>query len=246
VLGQPPIGAIGGQIKVEEKSNELTALPQLLRLLDIAGCVVTVDALGRQKEIARQIVSQGGDYVFALKGNQGLLQERVQTLFAHSETRDGQRMEQDKTRKLDKEHGRLEKRSCQTVAAKDWLFYLDPDGEWPRLQTIAKVVAERAGDGVSSEDTRHFISSLPCDAPLLLQSVRDHWGVENGLHWVLDVAFREDDSRLRKGHGAQNFSLLRRLALNLLRHDQSIKAGIKAKRRRTGWDEAYLLRILAA
>jgi predicted transposase YbfD/YdcC len=233
-----------GQVKVEDKSNEITAIPELLRWLDITGCTVTVDAMGCQKEIAAQIIAQGGDYVLALKGNQGHLEERVQILFAHAQTHDGREMEQGQAAQVDQEHGRQEKRHCQTLATQDWLFYLDPEGAWPQLRTVAKVTAERTLHGNTSVDTRYFISSHPCDAPLLLHSIRSHWGVENGLHWVLDVAFREDDSRLRKGHGAQNFSLLRRLALNLLRRDASVKAGIKAKRRNAGWDEAYLCHII--
>jgi len=234
-----------GQIKVDEKSNEITAIPHLLRLLDISGCLVTVDALGCQKEIAAQIVAQGGDYLLALKENQGALYRRVQVLFAHAQTPDGREMPGDETQTTHKDHGRLEKRVCYTLSTRDWLFYLDPEGEWPRLQTVIKVVAERQVNGACSEETRFYISSAPGDARRLQQAVRDHWGVENGLHWVLDIAFREDESRIRKGNGDQNFSLLRRLALNLLRHDHSIKAGIKARRHRAGWDESYLLKVLS-
>jgi len=234
-----------GQIKVEEKSNEITAIPQLLRLLDISGCLVTIDALGCQKEIAAQIVAQGGDYLLALKDNQSALYQRVQVLFAHAQTPDGQEMPSDETQVIGKDHGRLEKRQCYTLSTRDWLFYLDPDGEWSHLQTVIKVVAVRQVNGACSEETRFYISSTPGDARRLQQAVRDHWGVENGLHWVLDIAFREDESRIRKGNGDQNFSLLRRLALNLLRHDHSIKAGVKARRHRAGWDENYLLKVLS-
>jgi predicted transposase YbfD/YdcC len=238
-------GLVLGQIKVDDKSNEITAIPELLRWLDLKGCTVSIDAMGCQKEIAKQIIAQQGNYVLALKGNQEKLEERTQVLFAHAQTRAGREMEGDQARQVGKEHGRHEKRLCETLATREWLYYLDPDGAWPNLQTVARVTAERTLDGKTSVDTRYFISSLPCNAPLLLQSIRDHWGVENGLHWVLDVAFREDDSRVRKGHGAQNFSLLRRLALNLLRQDHSTKAGVKAKRRKAGWDEVYLAHILA-
>ncbi len=238
-------GLVLGQVKVDDKSNEVTAIPELLSWLDLKGCTVSIDAMGCQKEIAKQIIAQQGNYVLALKGNQEKLEERTQVLFAHAQTRAGREMEGNQARQVGKDHGRHEKRLCETLATREWLYYLDPDGAWPNLQTVARVTAERTLDGKTGVDTRYLISSLPCNAPLLLQSIRDHWGVENGLHWVLDVAFREDDSRVRKGHGAQNFSLLRRLALNLLRQDHSVKAGIKAKRRKAGWDETYLAHILA-
>lgn len=235
-----------GQVKVDAKSNEITAIPELLRMLDISGCIVTIDAMGCQKEVAAQVVEQGGDYILALKENQPTLCQNVRNLFRQTKTKTGLQTPADETQQVGKEHGRLEQRHCHVLDAREWLFYLDQERAWPGLQTVIQVTAQRQIGETRTEEKRYYLSSLPCDAPRLQQAIRDHWGVENGLHWVLDIAFREDVSRLRKGRGDQNFSLLRRLALNLLRNDQQLRVGIKAKRRRAGWDEHYLLHILSA
>lgn len=233
-----------GQVKVDEKSNEITAIPALLRLLDLTGCIVTIDAMGCQKEIAAQVVDQGGDYVLTVKDNQPQLGQKMEKVFVQSQMPYSD-TPTDEVKRTEKDHGRLETRFCQALDVRDWLFYLDTERQWAGLRSIVRVTARRRIREELSEETRYFISSLPCDAPRLLQVIRDHWGVENGLHWVLDVAFREDASRIRKDNAAENFSRLRRLALNLLRNEKTAKVGIKTKRRMAGWDEQYLLKLLS-
>ncbi|MFQ6031028.1 MAG: ISAs1 family transposase [Dehalococcoidia bacterium] len=231
-----------GQTKVAEKSNEITAIPELLALLDVSGCIVTIDAMGCQKEIARLIIEESGDYVLALKENQGQLYREVKELF---EDEGLVTTEGDFHETVNKGHGRLEHRRCWSVADRECLSYLNPRGEWNGLQSVAKVTGERRiGEEVSLE-SRYYISSLPGDAKQLLWAVREHWGIENGVHWVLDIAFREDESRVRKGHGQQNLATIRHMALNLLRQETTSKGGVKAKRLRAGWDEDYLIKVLS-
>ena len=231
-----------GQTKVAEKSNEITAIPELLALLDVSGCIVTIDAMGCQKEIARLIIEESGDYVLALKGNQGQLYQEVKELF---EDEDLVTQLGDFHETVNKGHGRLEHRRCWSIADRECLSYLNSSGEWRGLQSVAKVTGERRiGEKVSME-SRYYISSLPGDANQLLWAVREHWGIENSLHWVLDIAFREDESRVRKGHGPENLATMRHMALNLLRRETSSKGGVKARRLRAGWDEAYLLKVLS-
>lgn len=232
-----------GQVKVEAKSNEITAIPVLLRALDISGCIVTADAMGCQKQIAAQIIEQGGDYVLAVKDNQPQLRQRIETMFAHSQTELSD-VASDWVQEVDKGHGRVEKRTCTTLDVRDWQYYVDLDRQWTHLRTVTRVVGQRQVGGEHNEVARYYISSLPCNAPHLLTAIRNHWTVENGPHWVLDIAFREDECRLRKGNGAENFSLLRRLALNLLRNESTSKIGIKAKRHKAGWSNEYLRKVL--
>lgn len=235
-----------GQVPVEDKSNEITAIPEVLRELDLHGCIVTIDAMGCQREIAAQIIAQGGDYLLAVKENQPLLAQRVATLFAHAETPEGRHLARSEHVTVNKGHGRLEERRCLALTPDDWGFYLDPQERWEGLHTLIRVEASRQVDGETSHSVRYYISSLKGDAAQAAGAIRAHWGVENNLHWVLDIAFREDESRLRKGNGAHNFGLLRRLALQLLRREQSAKVGTKAKRLKAGWDDDYLLKVLTA
>ena len=231
-----------GQTKVAEKSNEITAIPELLALLDISGCIVTIDAMGCQKEIARLIIEDSGDYVLALKENQGQLYREVKELF---EDEGLVASEGDFHETVNKGHGRLEHRRCWSIADQEYISYLNLKGEWRGLRSVAKVTGERRiGEKVSIE-SRYYISSLPGDAEQLLRAVREHWGIENSLHWVLDIAFREDESRVRKGHGPENLATMRHMALNLLRRETSSKGGVKARRLRAGWDETYLLKVLS-
>lgn len=234
-----------GQVKVDDQSNEITAIPQLLRVLEIAGCIVTIDAMGCQKEIARQIVEQGADYMLALKENQGRLYEDVTGFFEHAERIGFREVESDRHRTVNKGHGRIEIRQCQNISDPEYIGTLRDLADWPKLRSIVKVTSERRiGDETTVQD-RYYIASLEGNARQSLWAVRTHWEIENCVHWVLDIAFREDDSRVRKGNGAQNLAILRQIALNLLKHERTAKCGIKARRLKAGWDDAYLLKVLA-
>jgi predicted transposase YbfD/YdcC len=233
-----------GQLKVAEKSNEITAIPELLQRLELTGCIVTIDALGCQTHIADVIIQRGGDYVLAVKGNQDGLFRELQDLFADAEAMPFKKVVHDQCKYTTKDHGRLEIRRCWTIADPDYLGCIKRLAEWPKLRTLIKVQCERRTSKGTTLETRFFIGSLPNHAKLALQAVRGHWNIENQLHWVLDIAFREDDCRLRKGHGAQNFAMLRHIALNLLSQETSEKMGVKNKRLRAAWDEDYLLKVL--
>lgn len=235
-----------GQVAVEPGSNEIPAIPALLRVLALDGCVVTVDAIGCQTAIARQITSQGADYVLALTENQPTLHEAVAILFAEGHAQGFVAGHYDHRRTLEKNHGRIEVRQVWTVDDPDVIAYLNPHGTWANLRSVGMVVGERRSGEKRAGETRYYLSSLPGDAARLGDAVRGHWGIENSVHWVLDIAFREDESRVRRGHADQNLALLRRLALNLLRQDTTAKMGVKAKRLKAGWDDAYLLSILGA
>lgn len=228
------------QDKIEETTNEITAIPDLLRLLDLEKCVVTIDAIGCQTEIAETILRQGADYVLAVKDNQETLHEDVQAAFE----RTGRFNRPDYHKTVNKGHGRIEVRECWAISDPDILAHINDYKLWKGLHSLVKVTSERRRDGEISHTTRYFISSLPADAQRLLHSVRAHWQIENRLHWVLDMAFREDESRVRKNHAPQNLAILRHIALNLLKRETSLKVGVKAKRLRAGWDEQYLLKVL--
>jgi len=235
-----------GQVKVAEKSNEITAIPKLLNLLDLEGCVITIDAMGTQKEIAAKIIDKKADYLLALKGNQSNLKEEVTEAFEKF----GADKVVESNRTLQADHGRIEERTCYVAAAKD---FLSPDelNKWEGLQTIVKIesfVTYKNGKKQGQQDyqCRFYITSLKQDAKYINYAVQSHWGIETKLHWVLDVAFREDDSRVRKGHADENFTITRHIALNKLKREKSCKRGIKAKRKKAGWNNEYLLKVLAA
>jgi len=225
-----------GQRKVDDKSNEITAIPKLLAALQLSGTVVTIDAMGCQKNIAEKIVAKKADYILAVKENQQLLLDDIKDSF--------QMLAADTVaEEIDCGHGRVERRRCTVVGD---LTLLDKPGDWKGLRSLVRIEAERfhKASGKTERETRYYIASLAPDAARLNQLIRQHWGIENKLHWVLDVAFGEDLSRKRAGNAAQNFSLLNRIALNLLKQETSLKRGIKGKRLKAAWDPPYLLRLL--
>jgi len=233
-----------GQTKVEEKSNEVTTIPKLLRLLEIAGCIVTIDAMGCQKEIAQEIVLAQADYLLALKENQGQLYEDVRDLFQGAGEFGFEGVPYDFARTVNKSHGRLETRQCWVTTDVDCLDYLQNRQQWTKLNAVVKVTAQRETATGTSVQSRYYISSLAGPAKTLLEATRRHWGIENSLHWSLDVTFREDDSRVRKDHGPQNLAVRRQIALNLLKQETTLKRGIQGKRHKAGWVEDYLLKVL--
>lgn len=233
-----------GQVKVSEKSNEITAIPQLLDVLDVNGCLVTIDAMGTQTAIAEQIVERGGDYVLSLKGNQPNLHQDVVQLFDQAVKVGFKDITHEFCRTVDADHGHIETR-------RHWLLgsveHLDGASRWAGLKRVGMVEAERRIEGrETSCERRYYLLSLDGGVESFARAVRAHWGIENQLHWVLDVAFHEDDCRIRKQNAPENLALIRHLALNLLRQDSSTKAGIKAKRLKAGWDDRFLLSLLAS
>jgi predicted transposase YbfD/YdcC len=230
-----------GQLKTEEKSNEITAIPALLKVLNVSGCIVTIDAMGCQKAIAQQIVEQEADYVLALKPNHATLyaavvQQFQEARYTMSEARTLQSYETE-----EQQHGRVEIRRHWTLAVPPDLVQQDA---WAQLRCLGMVESERHLKGAVTIEQRYYIASLPNDVKQFAHAVRTHWGIENCVHWVLDVAFREDDSRVRLGHGPENFAVLRHIALNLLRQDTSTNLGIHNKRLKAGWDDAYLATLV--
>lgn len=227
-----------GQQRVDDKSNEITAIPKLLMQLNIAGAVVTLDAMGCQTAIAQQIVDQEADYLLSLKGNQGTLHQDVKLFFESANT-----CPLVGHTSYDGGHGRIETRIVRATSDIKWLKKDHP--HWPKLTSIIAVTAIRECKDKTTEETRYFISSMDASNPERLgQIVRAHWGIENNLHWVLDYAFREDDQRMRSGNGDANMAVVRHIALNLVKAEKTVKLGVKNKRLNAGWDEDYLLKIV--
>jgi predicted transposase YbfD/YdcC len=233
------------QVKVSAKSNEITALPDVLQQLALAGCIVTIDAMGCQREIAQQIVDQGGTYVLALKGNQGTLYQEVLDSFAQAEAAGFAGMQVDTAQQVDKGHGRLEVRQHWVLTEPAVLAWVQERHAWPGLQAIGMVRAERRLGQERSIEPRYYVLSAPLTARAFGEAVRSHWGIENRVHWVLDVVFHEDQSRIRQGFAAENFATLRHLALNLLQaHPTQRRLSIKTRRLKAAWDHDYLLKVL--
>jgi len=230
-----------GQLKTEEKSNEITAIPELLRLLDVSGCLVTIDAMGCQRAIAAQIVQHGGDYVLALKRNHETLYQAVKELFARAQLMPSSGPVLHYHETTDKAHGRVEIRRHWTTNA---VAELEQHEAWAKLTCLGKVESERHIDGKVTREQRYYLASSANDVQRFAQAVREHGGIENQVHWVLDVAFREDDCRVRTGHAPENLAVLRHLALNLLRQDTTATIGIQNKRLKAGWDETYLEKLV--
>ena len=245
------------QARVDAKTNEITVLPDLLEVLELEGCLVTIDGrrnfcvMGTQKDIAEQITGRGGDYVLALKSNHPQLYDDVRTFFEEAIARNFHLIEHDSTHQVDGGHRRIEVRRCWAAGDISWLARRD---RWPGLRSIALVEAQRSEDrwdeevgertSMNAVQRRYYISSLPADAKRIAEAVRSHWGIENKVHWVLDVSFGEDASRIRKGHGPENVGVLRRIAMNLVRQDDR-PGSLRQKRKRAGWDDAYREEILA-
>jgi predicted transposase YbfD/YdcC len=236
-------GIVLGQRKVNDKSNEITAIPELLDVLALDGCVVTIDAMGCQTEIAEKIVNQHADYMLAVKGT---LAADITDLFVGFEEAHWQAVKHDYIKTVNKDHGRLEMRECWVVSQPEYLSYLRRYPDWIGLRSLVKVVAHRQLNDQMTTNARYFISSLDTSAQRCLAICRDHWHIENDLHWVLDIAFAQDRNRAHKDHAPQNLAVLQHIALNLVKQEQSTRASIKTKRLRAGWDNTYLWKILSA
>ena len=241
-----------GQLKVADKSNEITAVPELLRVLELSGCMVTIDAMGCQKKIAREIIEADADYVLALKGNHEKVPGEVKSFLDDALAQNqAPRPAAAKVPKaaatlasfetVEKDHGRFEIRRYYQSAELDWFA---DRSKWEGLRSLGMVESVREVEGQTSVERRYFLSSLPLGVQTFARAVRSHWGVENKVHWVMDVCFREDQSRARAGYAAENLATLRRLALNLLKREHTKKRGIRGKQLNAGWDHAYLARLL--
>ena len=231
-----------GQVRCEEKSNEITAIPELLKVLNLAGCIVTIDAIGCQKEIVREIVGKKADYVISLKGNQGNLHQEIKDYLDWAERIGFKEIGYDDCKTLEKGHGRIEERRCWVTEEIGWL---EEKEEWKNLKSV--VMVESIREIIGKEPTverRYFISSLEANAKELLRCVRGHWAIENELHWCLDIGFREDNCQVREAVSAENLATLRHIGINLLKQEKSSKRGIEGKRKKAGWDENYLRKVL--
>ena len=234
-----------GQVKVNDKSNEITAIPELLNLLAISGCIVTIDAMGCQTEIAEQIVAQEADYLLAVKQNQGHLYEDIAWLFKFATAANYAEEGFDVSGTVNKDHGRLESRRCWLIADPEWLTHIRDRQRWPKLAAVVKVEATRHGQRRRKPEVRYYIASYTTMAKDMLAATRRHWGIENEVHWVLDVVFNEDATRIRDRNSSQNLVVLRHMALNLLRQDKSTKLSLRAKRLKATWDMDHLQQVLS-
>lgn len=229
------------QQKVDAKSNEIKAIPVLLDLLDLEGCIVTLDAMGTQKDIAQQIIDKKADYVLSLKGNHGHAHEEVENFFETGLKKGFKEVKVHIWETVDYDHGRIEKRHYYQVDQIDWLLAKD---DWCGLASIGMMLTERTAKGETSKETHYYLSSLPANPRRFGKAVRAHWAIENNLHWMLDLAFDEDSSRIRKDRAPENLATIRHIALNILQQEKTLKRGMKAKRLQAAWDPAYLTKVL--
>ena len=234
-------GLVLGQIAVDSKSNEIKAIPELLDLIDIENRIISIDAMGTQRKIAQKIIEKQADYVLALKGNQTIMHEEVASFLNDAKERGFRDVPHDSYSTIEKDHGRIEKREYWITSDIDWFA---DKGKWSGLKSFGMVVSHRTVGEETSVETRFFISSLPAEAQVFAEAVRGHWAIENQLHWVLDVVFRNDDSRIRKDHGPENYAILQHLALSLCKQEKTAKIGIHGKRLSAGWDDKYLELLL--
>ena len=231
-------GIVLGQVKTDEKSNEITAIPELIKQLELKNAIVSIDAMGCQKSIAEQLVDKRADYVLSLKGNHGLIHNQIEMYFqdtAHSS------FEFDLFESTDGDHGRIEIRRYFTTDDINWLQGKE---QWAGLKTITMVQRQRHIDDNISTETSYYISSVEKNAAKIARAIRNHWHIENSLHWVLDVCFDEDRCRVRKDHAPENMAILRHIALNLIKQEKSFKDSVKTKRLKAAWENSYLLKIL--
>jgi len=232
-----------GQKKVDEKSNEITAIPPLLKMLELKNCLVSIDAMGCQTEIAKTIIEEGADYVLALKKNQGNLHEDVTQLFSAARNQKFKNISHQFYESVEKGHGRIETRRYWTMGNTDYLIGAE---KWAGLKSIGMVESERQVNGQISLERRYYILSIENDVNKFAEAVRSHWSIENQLHWILDVGFREDASQSSLGYSAENLAVIRHVGLNLLSQDKKTKVGIKGKRLKAGWNDSYLKQVLSA
>jgi len=230
-----------GQRKVDDKSNEITAIPELLRALELSGCIVTIDAMGCQKNIAKEIHEADADYVLALKGNQAVLHQEVKEFLDDAQARHFAKVPHQYYQGIEKDHGRLETRRYWVT---DQIAWMADRHQWENLHSIGVVEATRQIGAHTATERRYYLSSLPADVSRFARAVRTHWGIENSLHWTLDVALQEDQCRVRSGYAAQNLAALRAMTLNLLKRDTQKKRGIRGKQKNAGWNHRYLLSLL--
>lgn len=235
-------GLVLGQIKVDEKSNEITAIPELLRVLELSGCIVTIDAMGTQKAIATEICNADADYVLALKGNHETVHEEVRDFLLDARERGFAGVAHDTYESIEKDHGRIETRRYWITEAIDWF---EDRGKWEGLRSVGMVERIREIGGVATREVAFHLCSIAADACTYARAARGHWAIENTLHWSLDVTFGEDQCRVRAGHAAENLNILRHITLNLLKRDTTKKRGIKGKQKNASWDHSYLLSLLA-